>query len=132
MAILRTVFFVSAALTGPAMLLQQPLKSGPDGGDQGYAVLRLSPLAIAGHALYRKHCFTCHGEEAGGTERGPPLARGGMAAGKFERMTFHLVVRQGRDAPDGQYGSMPGFDLSFNQIEMIGRYLREAAGNDLG
>ena len=114
------------------MLLDQPLKSGPGGGDQHYAVLRLSPLATAGQALYRQHCSTCHGEKASGSGRGPSLIDSGLADGKFARMTFHLVVRQGRRAPEGKYGSMPGFDLSFNQIETIVRYLREVAGRDIG
>jgi mono/diheme cytochrome c family protein len=132
MGIVRAALVVSATIAAPTMMLQPPLKSGPGGGDQNYAVLRLSPLAIAGHALYRQYCSTCHGEKASGTERGPSLQDGDVATGKFERMTFHLVVRQGRHAPEGKFGSMPAFDLSFNEIEMIGRYLREVGGRELG
>jgi len=132
MAIIRTALLVSSTLAAPTLVMQQPLKTGPGSADPGYAAERLSPLAVAGHALYRAYCANCHGPEAEGTGAGPSLVDGGIAAGKFERMTFHNVVRQGRPNPERGYGPMPAFDLTFNQIELIGRYVREMAGVDGG
>ncbi len=128
MAIVRTTLIMSAAIAAPTMLLQQPLKSGPGGQEPNYAVRRLSPMAVAGHALYRQHCVACHGLEAVGSEKAPSLAIGGGPAAKFDKMTFHLAVREGRPGRGHGTGPMPAFDLSFNQIELIGRYVREVAG----
>lgn len=132
MAIVRTAFLMSAALTGPALFLEPPLATSADKSKPSYAVNRLSPMAMAGHGIYQRLCAECHGTNADGTARGPELLKPASRPGKKARIRFHRAVTRGF-APGVKghglkgFGPMPAFDLSFNRIEMIGRFLRELA-----
>ena len=127
MAVVRSAIMVSAVLAAPTMFMKQPLSTGTGGQVSSYAVQRLSPMAMAGRGLYNRHCAGCHGVNADGTGKGPGLLKNALATGKRARMGFHLAIRDGRPANDRGWPPMPAFDLSFNRIEMIGRFLRELA-----
>ncbi len=73
-------------------------------------------LALDGKALYERYCASCHGENRLG-KTGPPLIPQTLI-GKEDSYLLR-VIRRGVPA-----SSMPGFDLSENQIRMIVEYIK--------
>jgi mono/diheme cytochrome c family protein len=78
-----------------------------------------------GRRLYRTACVMCHGEQAEGTQLGPPLAEGewSRGGGAFEEIV--QVVTEGAPATDGYGVPMPargGGAMDDEQIRAVAAY----------
>ncbi|MEM1298399.1 MAG: cytochrome c [Pseudomonadota bacterium] len=127
MPVVRNTLILSAVVTGPAMVSPPILYSEPNPGHRETLERRkYSQLAIAGLSLFKRHCADCHGVEGEGTIAGPSLHHDAYKPRSLSRRDFHKAVTEGVPAQRWSFGDMPGNrKLSFNEIEMIARYVRE-------
>ncbi len=127
MAFVRATLAVTAALTIPQALLPPPLESGPPPGKPVYVRQNMySQVGLAGKELYQQQCAQCHGDDAKGTLLGPSLGHPAYQGGRLSRQDFHRAVSEGVRARRWTFGDMPANEqLSFNDIELIARYVRE-------
>lgn len=120
----RSTLAVSALVAAPTLFGAPPLKTEP-----GPAVtehrerLFLSQLGIAGKRLYVDHCAACHGYRGDGSADGPALVRTLARMGSRTDAAFHSVVHADGDA--GAHAAHPVAAVSFNDAELIARYMRE-------
>jgi mono/diheme cytochrome c family protein len=82
-------------------------------------------VLVAGDSLFASHCQQCHGQQALGTDRGPPLVHTIYAPGHHADVAFHLAARNGVRAHHWTYGNMPPIPaLSESQTTEIISYIR--------
>lgn len=60
-----------------------------------------------GSALFAKNCASCHGWNAEGTDKGPPLAHQTYEPSHHGDDAFYRAVRQGVQSHHWQFGNMP-------------------------
>lgn len=125
--LVRNTLILSAVVTAPALVAPPPLYTKPNQEAQARLERRaLTPLGYAGKMLFSSHCAECHGSEARGTIIGPSLHHEYYKPANLSRQAFHLAVTEGVKAQRWSFGDMPGAPLlSFNDIEVIARYVRE-------
>ena len=86
----------------------------------------LSTTAAAGETLFSKNCSTCHGENATGTDNGPPLIHKYYEPNHHGDAAFYVAVTRGVRAHHWSYGNMPPVEgLNEDQIGQIVAYVRE-------
>src|SRR4051794_25935363 len=66
---------------------------------------------------YAKLCASCHGQSAGGTERGPALLDNRGLRSRSEKQIHDLIQ-------SGSPGKMPPFALPENQLQPLARWIR--------
>jgi len=89
-------------------------------------VPQLSVAARLGESAYDVNCAKCHGENAAGTENGPPLVHDYYNPGHHADGAFHFAVAQGARQHHWKFGNMPPQSrVSEQQTRMIIRYARE-------
>lgn len=86
-------------------------KSGRDGSGGSetvdVAVPDLGPEAERGAELFIANCAACHGENAAGSAKGPPLVHVIYEPDHHADFTFHRAVQQGVRAHHWRFGDMP-------------------------
>jgi len=86
----------------------------------------LSAVAKFGQAAFGKHCSTCHGADAGGTNSGPPLIHRIYHPGHHADMAFVIAARRGSRAHHWKFGDMPAVkDITDEEIAQIIVFVRE-------
>lgn len=60
-----------------------------------------------GAALFRTRCAGCHGRDARGSERGPPLIHEIYRPAHHADIAFHFAVRDGVRRHHWRFGDMP-------------------------
>ncbi len=82
-----------------------------DGGDEVARRLASLPPTPAEHRtgeqLFERNCAGCHGSQARGTDKGPPLAHRIYEPGHHSDQSFILAVRNGVAAHHWRFGYMP-------------------------
>ena len=118
---------VVAILAGGAVLMgKQFAGTGPETGRVSVTVPALSARAKAGKLLFDANCKACHGENAAGSDNGPPLVHGIYKPGHHGDQAFLLAVRLGVRAHHWRYGNMPPQDqVSAEQAAKIVTYVRQ-------
>jgi mono/diheme cytochrome c family protein len=94
---------------------------------QGNVVVpALSPEAKAGEIAFTTYCIECHGKNAAGTDKGPPLVNqiyGPLHHGDF---SFVRAVTLGVPQHHWLFGSMPPMpQVERSQVDRITVYIRE-------
>ncbi|MFV2035827.1 MAG: cytochrome c [Halocynthiibacter sp.] len=86
-----------------------------------------SPVAKSGQKVYEATCSVCHGINAAGTERGPPLIHNLYRPGHHSDAAFAQAAASGVVAHHWRYGNMPPIKGGVPETEMrwIVKYLRE-------
>jgi mono/diheme cytochrome c family protein len=102
----------------------------PKANGAGYTVTvkvpELSPLAARGKAAFDANCATCHGVNAAGTDKGPPLVHNIYNPGHHGDEAFFFAAKHGSRSHHWRYGDMPPQpQVSDDQIASIVRYVRE-------
>lgn len=89
-------------------------------------VPKLSAQAATGESLFNANCAECHGQNAGGSDRGPPLVHDIYNPGHHADAAFLFAARQGVRAHHWNFGDMPPqTKVSNADIAAIVRYVRE-------
>lgn len=82
--------------------------------------------AEAGQALFQENCVTCHGQNATGSDQGPPLVHRIYEPNHHGDLSFRLAARQGVRAHHWNFGNMPPVEgVSDEDVLKITRYVRE-------
>ncbi len=86
----------------------------------------LSAIAAEGQNLFNENCITCHGENASGTNNGPPLIHKIYRPGHHADGAFLNAALKGVRAHHWSFGNMPPVDgISQPEALKIVRFLRE-------
>ncbi len=105
--------------------------SGASSQLESVAVTQPAP-ATGGAAIFERRCAGCHGREAKGTDKGPPLVHKIYEPSHHADMAFYLAVRQGVKSHHWPFGDMPPVtgvsDEEVAQIIAYVRGLQRAAG----
>ncbi|MEM0990460.1 MAG: cytochrome c [Pseudomonadota bacterium] len=132
MALVRNTVLVMGLLAAPTVFVTPPLYAPMS--EKGRALKDQrdhTSLGLAGKRLFEANCAQCHGVRAVGTGYGPELLATFPSAAVSGRRLHAAAtdpqksarVRLASTAPATQPPG-PG-PLAFNEIELIGRYLRE-------
>ncbi len=86
----------------------------------------LSETALAGRDLFDNNCARCHGDEASGTDLGPPLVHIYYEPNHHPDTSFRSAVWNGVPEHHWSFGDMPPVPgLSPEEVEEIIWYVRE-------
>jgi mono/diheme cytochrome c family protein len=89
-------------------------------------VPELSAAGRAGKELFDRSCAQCHGGNARGSEKGPPLVHRTYRPGHHADVAFELAVRRGVRAHHWRFGDMPAQPaVTSAEVGQITRYIRE-------
>jgi mono/diheme cytochrome c family protein len=99
-----------------------------DGDTLHRALAALPPAPIeqrTGEQAFRANCGSCHGERAGGTALGPPLAHRIYEPSHHGDAAFRLAVQNGVAAHHWRFGNMPPQrQVTEQQVDAIIGYVR--------
>lgn len=86
----------------------------------------LSAEARAGEVAFLENCATCHGKNAAGTDKGPPLVHDIYNPGHHADAAFHLAAQRGVPSHHWRFGNMPPLpDVTRSEMASIIAYVRE-------
>lgn len=86
----------------------------------------LSPMAIDGKAAFDANCATCHGANAAGTDKGPPLVHDIYNPGHHSDGAFFVAAKLGVRQHHWRFGGMPPQpQVTEDHLAAIVRYVRE-------
>jgi len=86
----------------------------------------LSVKAKAGKIAFDKTCAACHGKNAVGSDKGPPLIHNVYNPGHHGDAAFYNAVRRGSPQHHWRFGNMPPQPhVTDQEIAAIVRYVRE-------
>lgn len=86
----------------------------------------LSSEATAGAALFEANCAACHGNNAAGSNKGPPLIDRIYNPAHHSDFSFARAVRSGVPQHHWLFGPMPAQpQVKREQIDQIVAYIRE-------
>ncbi len=89
-------------------------------------VPELSAAATVGEAAFNANCAACHGRNAAGTQKGPPLVHDIYNPGHHADEAFFRAAKQGVPQHHWPFGNMPiRPGVTDKQITAIVRYIRE-------
>lgn len=88
----------------------------------------LSNPARAGYNAYAAHCAGCHGILGEGTDTAPSLSDSATARRFYDRRELHRALAEAIAAHESALpGGRADGTLDFNEVEMLGKFLREFA-----
>ena len=104
----------------------QGMQSSGTGAHVDVAVPQLSADAERGARVFAANCAACHGENAAGSDQGPPLVHKIYEPSHHGDQSFLAAVRNGVRRHHWQYGNMPPQPgVSDRQVTQIVTYVRE-------
>ncbi len=90
------------------------------------AVPQLSEIALKGKQAFDSVCADCHGANAAGTDKGPPLVHDIYNPGHHPDEAFLVAARFGVRQHHWPYGNMPAQpQMSQDEVVTIIKYVRE-------
>ncbi|VAW10386.1 Cytochrome c family protein [hydrothermal vent metagenome] len=100
-------------------------RSGGGGVTVNVKVPNFSSVALAGEPLFNANCAACHGANAGGSDKAPPLIHTTYNPGHHADEAFFRAVENGVRAHHWKFGNMPRMDVPRPDIAKIIAYVRE-------
>ncbi|MCF6199087.1 MAG: cytochrome c [Hyphomicrobiaceae bacterium] len=86
----------------------------------------LSAAAQAGEAQFTRNCSQCHGQNAAGTNQGPPLIHKYYRPNHHPDRAFYRAAANGVRAHHWQFGNMPPVtNVKRKEVRKIISYVRE-------
>ncbi|MEO3429583.1 cytochrome c [Pelagibius sp. CAU 1746] len=113
---------------GAGVLLWQAFEPGStaDGRMADVTVPQLSDRATEGKVAFDAVCATCHGANAAGSDKGPPLVHDIYNPGHHSDDAFLLAAQRGVRQHHWRFGNMPPQpQISETEIRDIVQYVRE-------
>ncbi|MDQ7019559.1 MAG: cytochrome c [Robiginitomaculum sp.] len=87
---------------------------------------KLSPAAIKGQIAFNRTCAKCHGINATGSDKGPPLIHDIYNPGHHGDYAFYRAAQKGTPQHHWRFGNMPPqTNVTDEQIANIIRFIRE-------
>ncbi len=121
-----------AGLAGVALIAGLALAILPrTAGEKHAPTVQVRPAALssegeAGERAFNLNCAECHGENAAGTDQGPPLIHDIYNPGHHSDESFYLAVAVGSRQHHWSFGDMPAQpEVSREEVARIIRYIRE-------
>jgi len=128
MSISRSPAFIVSAVVIAGLGLMGWKFFGTSGasGHVDVKVPALSDMARNGEAKYNENCTACHGVNAAGTDKGPPLIHDIYNPGHHGDASFFMAGKRGVRAHHWPFGNMPSQpQVSKGHMTNIIRYIRE-------
>ncbi|MEX2643157.1 MAG: cytochrome c [Acetobacterales bacterium] len=123
---LAAIFVVTVAVSGAVVVGWRALSPLMRDATIEVIVPKLSPIARAGKAAFDANCAQCHGRNAAGTDRGPPMVHDIYNPGHHGDAAFFAAARRGVQQHHWPFGNMPAQpQASDEEIAAIIRYIRE-------
>jgi mono/diheme cytochrome c family protein len=123
-----TVIIVAVFALGLAGLIAWALRDPPRkmAEPSRFNLPELSTLAQSGKSAFDANCALCHGENAMGSDQGPPLVHVIYEPNHHGDQSFRLATKRGVRAHHWNYGDMPP-QPEVNDDDMTGviAYVRE-------
>lgn len=120
----KSIVFASAAIVLAALAWQ-----GTAPRAQGVVDVKVPPLSAAatrGKVAFDANCASCHGVNASGTDKGPPLVHDFYNPGHHADGAFFLAAKIGVRQHHWRFGNMPPQpQVTEEQVAAIVRYVRE-------
>lgn len=86
----------------------------------------LSQIAMSGEIAFNDNCSACHGQNAAGTDIGPPLIHKIYEPSHHGDMSFVLAANNGVTSHHWRFGNMPPVDgITEAKVRWITKYIRE-------
>jgi hypothetical protein len=85
----------------------------------------LSVSAQRGYRAFERNCAQCHGTQASGSDKGPPLVHRIYEPSHHGDAAIRRAVRLGVQPHHWRFGSMPKVDTSDRELNSIITYIRE-------
>ncbi|WP_169567223.1 c-type cytochrome [Sneathiella limimaris] len=121
-----------AALVGLAVIataIWQDQMSGEEASapqSSAAQVASTNSATLNGRELYQQNCASCHGEQANGTENGPPFLHKVYVPSHHSDAAFLLAVKRGVRAHHWNFGDMPPVPgVSEDEAKAITKYVRQ-------
>lgn len=100
--------------------------SAPESAQISVQVPSLTLTAQKGEAAFNANCAACHGDNASGTDQGPPLVHDIYNPGHHGDESFFRGVKNGVRAHHWPFGDMPKLpQVSAGEVAAIIAYVRE-------
>ena len=113
-------------LAGLGMLVLRFVDSGEKSVQVDVRVPELSAAAVEGKQAFDANCAQCHGKNASGTDKGPPLVHNIYNSGHHADQSFFLAAKRGVRRHHWPYGNMPPQPQVTNaELTVIVKYVRE-------
>lgn len=125
--ILKTYKWFGAVLLAGAFVLGGAVLVVPAQG-QGINIKipKLSPVAIKGQIAFNRTCAKCHGLNATGSDKGPPLIHDIYNPGHHGDIAFYRAVKSGSPQHHWRFGNMPPqTSVTEKDVARIIRFIRE-------
>ncbi len=92
---------------------------------QNFVKPPLDSVAMDGEALFVANCVACHGENALGSEQGPPLIHKIYEPGHHGDLSFLNAALNGVRAHHWRFGNMPPVEgITAEEVAKIVAYIR--------
>jgi mono/diheme cytochrome c family protein len=125
----RPIAFIGgglAALAAIGIALYALVDRGPYGGAAvDVRVPAFSAVAQRGARAFAANCVQCHGTNAAGTDKGPPLVHRIYEPSHHGDAAIRRAARLGVRPHHWRFGSMPKIDVSDRELDAIIVYIRE-------
>tara|TARA_R110002167_G_scaffold244781_2_gene450231 strand:+ start:729 stop:1196 length:468 start_codon:yes stop_codon:yes gene_type:complete len=116
----------TVVIAGATIVISNFLEFGSAGNAQGVSVPQLSEAAVRGEQAFARNCASCHGTNATGSAKGPPLLHDYYNAGHHGDGAFFQAARWGVRQHHWSFGPMPPQpQVSQAEVADIVRYVRE-------
>ncbi len=113
-------------LLGAAVIVSRFMPASNDAGAVGVTVPDLSALASNGKIAFDRSCASCHGNNASGSDKGPPLVHDIYNPGHHGDPAFFMAAKRGVRRHHWKFGDMPPTPgVTEDELEAIVRYVRE-------
>ena len=117
--------FIAVMVLGGGLLFLQS-KPSTNTAHLEVIVPELQGDEIRGRELFHAKCASCHGENAAGSEKGPPFVHKVYQSDHHVDASFYYAVQRGVQAHHWPYGNMPPVEgVSDDQIAAIVSYVRK-------
>lgn len=120
------VFVAAIVVAGVGIAISQFTSLSGGSAPRTVKVPALSPLALSGKLAFDANCASCHGANAAGSAKGPPLVHDIYNPGHHGDGSFYAAVKTGTRAHHWNFGNMPPLPkVTTKDVAAIIRYVRE-------
>lgn len=105
--------------------LTKAATGNPDTAHLNVSVPKLSGAALEGEKVFSKNCSVCHGKNAAGSDKGPPLVHKIYEPNHHADGSIYIAVKRGVRKHHWPFGNMPPVPgVTDQQIATIVSYIR--------